>query len=128
MLILILSLLLQKDLLFFKMILTKRLDELFESADATLGGLKSADEHLSDPLDQGLIDSEQFVRLRIRTRESMLIKKIQRSLLDIENGDYGICTDCGENISIERLKIRPVARRCIGCKLKQEQVEKAIGF
>jgi len=38
----------------------------------------------------------------------MLIKKIRKSLEDIENGDYGIFEDCGEDISIERLKARPV--------------------
>jgi DnaK suppressor protein len=118
----------QKDLSFFKDLLTNWLDELLEHADDTVNRFRASDDHLTDPLDQGLIDSERFVKLRIRTRESMLIKKIQRSLLDIENGEYGICTDCGEDISIKRLKIRPVATRCIRCKTKQEQMERAVGF
>jgi DnaK suppressor protein len=58
----------------------------------------------------------------------MLINKIKSSLDDIENGEYGICMDCGKDISIERLKIRPVAKRCIGCKTIQEKKERAVGF
>ena len=60
----------------------------------------------------------------------MRIKELnyKRSLEDLEYGDYGICEDCGEGISIERLKIRPVAKRCIRCKTKQEKTERANGF
>ena len=118
----------QKELEFFKDLLTKWLDELLDHADDTVGGLRSSDDHLTDPLDQALLESDRIVTLRIRDRESMLIKKIQGSLKDIEYGDYGICEDCGEGISIERLKIRPVAERCIRCKTRQERTERAIGF
>ena len=65
--------------------------------------------------------------LRIRDRESMLIKKIRKSLEDIENGDYGICEDCGKDISTERLKARPVTSFCIRCKTKRETLEKLTG-
>jgi DnaK suppressor protein len=57
----------------------------------------------------------------------MLIKKIKNSLEDIENGDYGMCEDCGEDISIERLKARPVTSFCISCKTKRESIEKLAG-
>lgn len=36
----------------------------------------------------------------------MLVKKIKNSLVDIENGDYGMCEDCGKDISIQLLKAR----------------------
>ena len=57
----------------------------------------------------------------------MLINKIRKSLEDIENGEYGICEDCGKEIAIKRLKARPIARRCIECKTKQEALEKITG-
>jgi DnaK suppressor protein len=75
----------KKDLHFFKDYLTKWLDELSENADDTVDGLRASDDHLTDPLDQGLADWAQFLKLRIRTRQSKLIKKIERSLLDNEN-------------------------------------------
>ena len=58
-------------------------------------------------MDRATVESDRIWTLRIRDRESMLIKKIRQSLENIENGEYGICEDCGEDISIERLKARP---------------------
>ncbi len=117
----------EKDLLYFKDVLTRWLDELLTQADNTVVRLVTSDDHLTDPLDQAVFESDRMVTFRIRDRESLLINKIQNSLEDIENGDYGICEDCGEEISIERLKIRPVARRCVRCKTKEEQTEKITG-
>jgi DnaK suppressor protein len=117
----------QKDLDSFKILLTQWLDELLGRAGNTMVGLMDSEDHLSDPLDRAVLDSERSYTYRIRDRESVLIKKIHASLKDIEDGVYGICDDCGRNISIERLKARPVARRCIRCKTKQEKTERLLG-
>jgi len=66
--------------------------------------------------------------LRIRDRESKLIKKIKKALARIENGTFGTCETCGEDISIERMKARPVTSQCIDCKSKEEALEKALGL
>jgi len=117
----------QKDLDYFKRILTGWLDELLGKAGHTVVGLLDPGDHLSDPLDRAVLDSERSYTLRIRDRESVLIKKIHASLEDIEDGVYGICDDCGSDISIERLKARPVARHCIRCKTRQEKRERIAG-
>ena len=64
---------------------------------------------------------------RIRGREAHLIKKIDESLAKIENRTYGICDECGEEISLGRLEARPVAPLCITCKEEQEKLEKRQG-
>ena len=117
----------EKDLIFFKNLLTNWLRELLGHSENTIVSLRDHTEHLSDPLDQATFDSDRNFRLRIRDRESGLIKKIRQSLEDIENKEYGICVVCGEEISIERLKARPVAKYCIKCKTKMEMFERAIG-
>jgi DnaK suppressor protein len=66
--------------------------------------------------------------LRIRDRESKLIKKIKKALLRVENDTFGICESCGENISAKRIKARPVTTQCIECKTKEEALEKALGI
>ena len=93
----------EKNLDFFKDLLTRWINELLAHADDTVEGLLETDNHLPDPLDRAFYESNRSTALRIRDRESMLIHKIRNSLEDIENGDYGICEDCGEEISIERL-------------------------
>jgi DnaK suppressor protein len=117
----------QHDLDYFKDLLTNWLAELLSQADNTVLGLRDSEDNLSDPLDRAAYDTERSYLLRMRDRESVLIKKIKRSLEDIEEGIYGICEDCGTDIAIARLKARPVARRCIECKTRQENIEKLIG-
>ncbi|MBF0111121.1 MAG: TraR/DksA C4-type zinc finger protein, partial [Desulfamplus sp.] len=66
--------------------------------------------------------------LRIRDREHKLIKKVKEALTRIENNTYGICESCGDDISIARLKARPVTTQCIECKTRDEVMEKALGI
>jgi len=116
-----------KDLEFFRHLLTQWMEELLEHADDTVERLLDSRENLADPLDRASAESDRTWTLRIRDRESMLIKKIRNSLEAIETEEYGICEDCGEEISIERLKARPVTSLCIRCKTKRESVEKLTG-
>ena len=117
----------QNDLDSFKTLLNQWLNELLGRAGNTVLGLIDSEDHLSDPLDRAVLDSEHRYTFRIRGRESVLIKKIHASLKDIQNGVYGICDNCGKDIAIERLKARPVARRCIRCKTRQEKNERLLG-
>jgi len=111
-----------KDLEFFRHLLTQWMEKLLDHADDTVEGLLDSRENLADPLDRGSAESDRAWALRIRDRESMLIKKIRNSLEAIECEEYGICEDCGEEISIERLKARPVTSLCIRCKTKRESI------
>ena len=118
----------EKDLEYFKNLLTRWLDELLDKAYYTTVELREVKDPLKDPLDRAVLDSERNFTFRMRDRERMLINKVKESLEDIENNVYGICDNCGEEISIERLKARPVAKRCIRCKSEQEKLEKVIGI
>ncbi len=104
------------------------MESLLDHADDTVEGLLDSRENLPDPLDRASAESDRAWTLRIRDRESMLIKKIRNSLESIDSKEYGICEDCGEDISIERLKARPVTSFCIPCKTKRESAEKLAGI
>ncbi|MEJ2093747.1 MAG: TraR/DksA C4-type zinc finger protein, partial [Gammaproteobacteria bacterium] len=65
--------------------------------------------------------------LRTRDRERKLIKKIDESLTDLDNGDYGYCEICGVEIWIRRLEARPTATLCIDCKTLDEIKERHLG-
>lgn len=62
--------------------------------------------------------------MRFSKREHLYHKKIRKALEFIETEDYGMCGDCGETISFERLKARPTSDLCINCKEEQERDEK----
>ncbi|MFO8084461.1 MAG: RNA polymerase-binding protein DksA [Desulfobacterales bacterium] len=113
---------------YFKQLLNERLQELLHHADDTVTGMAGSRENFPDPTDRASLESDRNFMLRIRDRESKLIKKIKKALQRIENGTFGICEKCGEDINIERLKARPVTTQCIDCKTKEEALEKALGL
>lgn len=118
----------KKDIEYFKVLLTNRLQDLLSQADDTVSGMTAPKENFPDPTDRASLESDRNFMLRIRDRESKLIKKIKKALTRIENGTFGICEKCGEDISKKRLKARPVTTQCIDCKTKEEAFEKALGL
>jgi DnaK suppressor protein len=118
----------KKDLKFFEEFLNNRLQELLSQADNTVSGMTEQKENFPDPTDRATLESDRNFMLRIRDREHKLIKKIKKALDRIENNTFGICESCGEDISVERLKARPVTTQCIDCKTKEEAFEKALGL
>ncbi|MBC8394409.1 MAG: RNA polymerase-binding protein DksA [Deltaproteobacteria bacterium] len=118
----------ERDQKYLKNLMECWLNELLTQANMTVETLRETGDHLSDPLDRAVYESNRGTTLRIRDRESRLINKIMGSLEDIENEAYGICEECGKEIAFERLKARPVARRCIDCKAAQENLERRLMF
>jgi DnaK suppressor protein len=78
----------------------------------------------ADPTDRASMETDRNFLLRIRDRERRLISKIDEALERIEDGSFGICDECGEDIETNRLKARPVATLCIHCKTLQEEEER----
>ena len=118
----------KKKLNYFQQLLNERLDELLNEANKTVSGMTVHEENLPDPADRASLESNRNFTLRIRDRERKLIGKIKEALERIDNGTYGICEDCEEQISEARLKARPVTTLCIDCKKRQETEEKTKGI
>ena len=112
---------------FFKKLLTQWQKDLLSQADGTVSMLTAPYENLADATDRAVFEADRNFMLRIRDRESKLINKINEALERIDDGTYGICESCGDKISIERLKARPVTTLCIECKTRQEAFEKVAG-
>ena len=87
------------------------------------GGLNPEKLNFPDVTDQAAAEADKNFTIRLREREQKLLKKIDEALSRIENGTFGICEHCGEEISYKRLHARPVATYCIECKTKQEEEE-----
>jgi len=117
-----------KKLQNFRTLLDEKLGELLSEATKTVSGMTAYEETFADPADRATLESDRNFTLRIRDRERKLIAKIKEALERIENGTYGICETCGEEISEARLKARPVTTLCIDCKTRQEVDEKVRGL
>ena len=108
---------------FFKALLEDQLDRLLSQVDLVKSELAFQDGQEIESLDRVSALAEQSMRLRIRNRESRLIKKLKQALERIENKTYGICEECEEDISTKRLEARPVTSKCIECKELEERLE-----
>ncbi len=112
-------------LLTIKKKLLKQRTELLSEAEHTLNSKISTEkESFPDPTDQAVAELDNNFLLRLRGREQKLLKKIDEAIARIDGGTYGVCEDCGEQISIKRLEARPVTTLCIECKTRQEEAEK----
>jgi DnaK suppressor protein len=114
----------EKRLEFFKSLLNGQMKELIDEASKTVNDLTVTDGEFPDPTDRASWESDRNFLLRIRERERKLITKIREALTRIEEGNFGVCERCGEEISDKRLEARPVTTLCINCKQEQENLEK----
>ncbi len=118
----------KKDQEYFRALLSGRLNSLLEEATKTVSGMTDHGETFPDPTDRATLESERNFTLRIRDRERKLISKIKEALARLDQGTFGVCEECGEDISNERLKARPVTTLCINCKKNQENEERLKGL
>jgi RNA polymerase-binding transcription factor len=114
----------KKNKEYFKRWLTQRLEESLGKAQDTLADISDPKDRPSDEMEEASLTSDMGFTLRIRDREAKLIKKITEALERLEDGTFGVCEECGEEIPLKRLMARPVTRLCIECKKVQEAEER----
>ncbi len=109
---------------YFRCILQEEMRALLEEAGKTVSEMTADTTTFPDPNDRATQESDRTFELRIRDRERRLLNKIREALERIDEGTFGTCEMCGEQISEARLKARPVTTLCINCKIEQEKREK----
>ena len=109
---------------FIKILNEQRSELLTNARRAVSGDIHLDPDDFPDEIDSASSESGLAFIGRLRERERQLIQKIDAALAKIEEGEYGICRVCGEDIGINRLKARPVADMCIDCKSQQERLER----
>src|SRR5712692_1070302 len=117
----------KRDINFFRELLQERRVELLREAGRSVDGMSDDKENFPDPADRASLEFNRNFMLRIRDRERRLLSKIDEALKRLEDGIYGLCEECEEEIGVERLKARPVTTLCIDCKGAQEALEKKLG-
>ncbi len=95
--------------------LNKRRKELEEQL-TLLSTEKITDDQVQDPGDEALSSTMENLRSFLQDAELQEYKRIVQALEKIEDGTYGVCIDCAEEISEKRLKHYPNAARCLACQ------------
>jgi DnaK suppressor protein len=113
---------------YFTELLTQNLLELLAQANKIALGSAELKDRATDPLDIASLESNAGISFRITERQARLISKVNHALEKLEKGGFGICEECGGEISEKRLLARPVATMCIDCKREQEIMERRKGL
>jgi DnaK suppressor protein len=106
----------KKQLEQFRSQLLDKRDEILAEAGKTLSDMTDQTTNIPDPNDRATVESGRSFELRIRDRERKLLSKIEEAIGRLDEGEYGVCEGCGEDIGIKRLEARPVTTYCIDCK------------
>lgn len=113
-----------EQLAYFRNMLLTWKEDLLAEAARTKSYIHEESASMPDINDRATQEEEFALTLRTRDRERKLIRKIDKSLADIDLGDYGYCETCGTEIGLQRLQARPTATQCIDCKTLAEIKEK----
>jgi DnaK suppressor protein len=108
----------------FRKILLDWKEQLISEAESTKSYIQDESTAMPDINDRATQEEEFALALRTRDRERKLIRKIDKSIAEIDGGDYGFCETCGVEIGVRRLEARPTATQCIDCKTLSEIKEK----
>ena len=93
--------------------------EIINNLSNSMRGISKCE--VKEDMDYASVSSESDRNLKLINNLKLENQEIDEALEKIEDGSYGICDMCEEDINIERLEIKPHAKYCIECR---EEIEK----
>lgn len=111
-----------------KLLIQKR-EDIIQEAKNEIKKFKTGErrqlvETVLDDGDMSVVDLAEDISLKQLGTHRETLMKIDAALRKLEEGTYGICEECGEEISEERLKIMPFAIYCKDDQEKKEMMDK----
>lgn len=122
----------KRDLVKFKKLLlaegqhfTEGIKTIERDAQEGASGEKSGD--FSSFAEAGTDNNDRETALRLASGETQMLNAVADALQRIDEGTYGKCIDCENDIPKGRLEVYPAAKRCVSCKeiLEKQQDEYA---
>lgn len=113
----------KNEIKFFEDILSERKKQIIKNINESIRGITSLkQDDVGDEADHASISTDRLIEEAINQQLTKELHEIDYSLGKIKSGTYGICEMCEEEISFQRLKVKPQAKYCITCR---EIVEKS---
>jgi DnaK suppressor protein len=111
-----------------KMLIGKR-QEIIKEIEESLGQSLTEDqqrrlESARDVGDQALMDLERELGISLMEMRNRRRQSIDEAITRLHEGTYGICAECGVEISEKRLQAVPFAKLCVECQSRAELLEK----
>ena len=107
----------------FRNLLETELQELLASKNAAKESTKpvTLDQSSVGRLSRMDAMQGQAMAIEAQRRREMQLQRIHAALVRMQQGDYGLCAACEEEIAIRRLETDPAATLCIACASRQEK-------
>ena len=111
-----------------QMLIRKR-QEILKEIEGSLGQSLTEDqqrrlESARDVGDQALMDLDRELGISLMEMRNRRRQAIDEALTRLTEGTYGICAECGVEISERRLEAVPFAKLCVECQSREELLEK----
>jgi DnaK suppressor protein len=112
-----------------KKILLKKRNEVVEGLEAQMGRrlIRETGQKVDSAMDSADLssqDTDQGIDYSLLEMKYEQYKDIADAFRKLQNKSFGLCEECGEEIDIKRLQVNPLARYCIACKTKKEEMER----
>ncbi len=108
------------DLEHFRALLLERRAQLDRAGGVDRGSAVALDQSRVGRLSRMEALQDQAMADAAARRRGTERSRIDAALMRIDEGDYGECEDCGNDIAEGRLAIDPSARLCVACASKRE--------
>ncbi len=109
----------KRDLKKFRSILEAKRDAIINASGKKPHWENMENTRHGDFVDQASDDNEVHVNIRLLQTDAKLLRAIEAAISRIENGNFGRCSSCDEEISVARLNAVPWTSVCISCKEKK---------
>jgi DnaK suppressor protein len=124
-----LSAMVQKRNEMLKKLLLKKRAEVVDGLEAQMGRKLTREtgqkiDSAMDSADQSALDMDQGIDYSLLEMKYEQYKDIADAFRKLQSNTYGLCEECGNEISIKRLEVNPLARYCIECKTRKEEIER----
>ncbi len=112
-----------------KALLLKKRNEVVAGLEAQMGRklIREAGQKVDSAMDSADLssqDTDQGIDYSLLEMKYEQYKDIADAFRKLQNNTFGLCEECGEEIDIKRLQVNPLARYCISCKTKKEEIER----
>ncbi len=106
-----------------RQMLEERRGEIQGKLRSLLDTLPAEADLVRDVEEQSVVDFVRDVDFALMQMKSETLAKIDEALRRLEQGSYGVCTECGRDIPPARLQALPFAERCRECQERQEAAQ-----
>lgn len=97
--------------------LENNLSKIAKPVNKDTGDYETSFDQIGEDDDENATEVEQYSdNLAVEETLEKKLQDIIEALAEMEQGTYGICKNCNQEISLDRLRANPSARTCIKCE------------